>query len=63
MNQSYEVMSPAAVSPDLKMGPRETVGELVGLVCRPRGHRGFSFNYALAARPLLTVTAGSETGE
>jgi len=22
------------------MGPRETVGELVGLVCRPRGHRG-----------------------
>jgi len=37
------------------MGPRETVGELVGLVCRPRGHRGSHFHYATGARAPLGV--------
>src|SRR5438552_2799279 len=42
------------------MGPRETVGELVGLVCRPRGHRGFDFHYALDVPSLLGVPEGCE---
>src|SRR5947208_15038041 len=43
-----------------KVGPRETVGELVGLVCRPRGHRGFDFHYALDVPLLLGVPPGCE---